>query len=44
MAVSGIDWLDLVRREYLSRFVPGGGAAIKFVVAEIKVLCALGQD
>ena len=32
MAVRSPDWLDLMRREYLRRFVPGGGSAIKFVV------------
>ena len=26
------DWLDVVRREYLSDYVPNGGAAVKFVV------------
>ncbi|MDQ3559055.1 MAG: hypothetical protein M3453_07695, partial [Pseudomonadota bacterium] len=34
MAVRSSDWLDLVRREYLRRFIPGGGSAIKFVMGE----------
>ena len=34
MAVRSSDWLDLVRREYLRRFIPGGGSAIKFVTGE----------
>jgi hypothetical protein len=33
MAVSSADWLDLMRREYLRKFVPGGGSAIKFLMA-----------
>lgn len=32
MAVRSSDWLDLMRREYLRRFIPGGGSAIKFVI------------
>lgn len=38
MAVPAPDWLQLVRREYLSRFVPGGGSAVKFIVAEDDLL------
>jgi hypothetical protein len=34
MPVRSTDWLDLARREYLRRFVPGGGSAIKFVMGE----------
>ena len=43
MAVRLSDWLGLVEREYLRRFVPGGGSAIKFVtgdegvIAEVRV-------
>ena len=38
MAVSATHWLDLIQREYLSRFISGGGAAVKFIVAENNVL------
>lgn len=38
MAVSETDWLDLIQREYLSRFIPGGGAAVKFIVGEDELL------
>lgn len=34
MAVRSADWLDLMHREYLRRFIPGGGSAIKFVMAD----------
>lgn len=34
MAVRSSDWLDLMRREYLRRFVPGGGSAVKFLMGE----------
>ncbi|MBM2811392.1 MAG: hypothetical protein HW416_2151, partial [Chloroflexi bacterium] len=30
--LSPVDWLTVVRREYLDDFVPAGGAAVKFVV------------
>src|SRR5437660_9181879 len=32
MAVRAIDWLDIIQREYLRRFIPNGGSAIKFLV------------
>lgn len=32
MAVRSADWLDLMKREYLRKFVPGGGSSIKFVI------------
>ena len=38
MSVSIGDWLDLMRREYLNRFVPSGGAAVKFIVGDDQVL------
>ena len=38
MAVSATDWLDLIHREYLSRFIPGGGAAIKFIMGENDII------
>jgi hypothetical protein len=34
MAVQSSVWLDLMRREYLRRFTPGGGSAIKFVMGD----------
>ncbi len=34
MAVSSASWLELMRREYLGRFVPGGGSATKFVLGK----------
>ncbi len=43
MAVDATGWLDLVQREYLSRFVPGGGSAVKFVVADDAMLGNLGE-
>jgi hypothetical protein len=27
------EWLDVIGREYLAGFIPGGGAAVKFVIA-----------
>jgi hypothetical protein len=33
-ALSVRDWLEVVRTEYLEEFVPGGGAAVKFVVCD----------
>lgn len=38
MAVGATQWLDLIRREYLSRFISSGGSAVKFVVAQDGVL------
>jgi hypothetical protein len=32
MSVRTSEWLSLMQREYLSRFVPSGGSAVKFVV------------
>ena len=32
MELTAVDWLSVVRREYLEDFVPAGGAAVKFVV------------
>jgi hypothetical protein len=34
MSLSARDWLTVVQREYLESFVPDGGAAVKFVVAD----------
>jgi hypothetical protein len=34
MSLSARDWLSVVQTEYLERFVPDGGAAVKFVVAD----------
>jgi hypothetical protein len=44
MAVSTGDWLDLVRREYLSRFVPSGGAAVKFIVDGDEILATASRQ
>src|SRR6516165_6686985 len=38
MAVSSMEWINLVQHEYIKRFIPGGGAAIKFAVAEDDVV------
>ena len=32
MGTPAADWLQVVEREYLARFVPGGGSAVKFLV------------
>ncbi len=32
------EWLDLMAREYLAEYVPGGGAAVRVVVAEERLL------
>ena len=34
MAILADDWLGVVGREYLARFVPGGGSAVKVVVGD----------
>jgi hypothetical protein len=34
MEISPIDWLDVIRREYLDDFVRAGGAAVKVAVTE----------
>jgi len=31
-------WLDVIGREYLGDFIPQGGAAVRFAVAEAAVL------
>lgn len=38
MAVAANDWLDIIHREYLRRFIPEGGAAVKFVTGDDDVL------
>ncbi|MEC5414309.1 BREX system ATP-binding domain-containing protein [Aurantimonas sp. C2-4-R8] len=34
MAIRPGDWLAVVRREYLTRYIPEGGSAIRFVIGE----------
>lgn len=34
MAISVEEWLSIIECEYLHRFVPGGGAAVKFLVGD----------
>lgn len=34
MAVASQEWLKLIEQEYISSFIIGGGAAVKFVVAD----------
>lgn len=41
MAVSVDEWLALIGREYLRRFVPSGGAAVKFVMGDDDVLAGV---
>ena len=43
MAVETMEWLTLVEREYLRRFVPAGGSSIKFVVGEEADIAALSE-
>lgn len=44
MAVRWSEWLQLVDSEYLSDFVVAGGAAVKFIVSDERVVEALKQD
>ena len=41
MAIAAAEWLEYVDREYLSAFVPGGGAAVKFAIGDPATLSAL---
>ncbi len=34
MAIAADAWLDVMRREYLGDFIPAGGGAVRFVVAD----------
>src|SRR5437773_48554 len=43
MAVAAGEWLDLIEREYLRRFIRDGGAAIKFVLGDDAVLAHVGD-
>ena len=43
MAIRSSDWLDLMDREYLRRFVPGSGSAIKFVMADDEQLIEIRE-
>jgi hypothetical protein len=41
------DWLSVIEREYLSAFVPAGGAAVKFAILDdgaIDTAAWLGWD
>src|SRR3546814_3153986 len=43
MAVAAADWLSLMDTEYLQGYVPAGGSAVKFVIAEPPDLAAVGD-
>lgn len=43
MAISADIWLDLMRREYFSDFIPAGGGAVRFAVADDAVLGRLAD-
>ena len=34
MTMNVAEWLDVIGREYLDKYIPDGGAAIKFLVAD----------
>lgn len=38
MAIPAQAWLDLMQREYFADFIPAGGGAVRFAVAEAEVL------
>jgi hypothetical protein len=40
LAIAMTEWLSNIDREYLSSFIPGGGAAVKFVVGDPATLLA----
>lgn len=44
MTVRSAEWLDLMRHEYLRRFIPGGGSAIKFVMGDDASLAKIGDE
>lgn len=44
MAISADTWLDAIGREYLTDFIPAGGGAVRFAVAETTVLEGLSHD
>ena len=41
MAVTPDAWLDVIKREYLGSFVPAGGGAVRFAVADSDMLARL---
>ena len=43
MAVDLASWLDVIGREYLTSFVPEGGGAVRFAVAEADTLARVGE-
>jgi hypothetical protein len=38
VAIAAAAWLELMRREYFAEFIPAGGAAVRFAVAEARAL------
>ncbi len=44
MAISANIWLDAIEREYLADFIPAGGGAVRFIVAETAALEGLVND
>jgi hypothetical protein len=43
MTVAASEWVDLIEREYLKRFIRDGGSAIKFVLGDDAVLAHVGD-
>ena len=41
MTIAAPHWLDLMQREYLDDFIPSGGGAIRFAVADAGALESL---
>lgn len=44
MSVRLSEWQNLIEREYLRRFVPGGGSAIKFVTGEEPIIALVRRQ
>jgi hypothetical protein len=42
MAIAADAWLDIIGREYLADFIPGGGGAVRFAVADTATLIHVG--
>lgn len=44
MAIRSGEWLGLIERDYLASYIPAGGSAVRFVVAEDAMLSAVQRD
>lgn len=44
MAIPSGEWLGLIEREYLTSYIPAGGSAVRFVVAEEVLLPTVQRD